>query len=157
MAVKTQGTEMWFVLNDSHGYSIAKVQCPTGIQGLGGARNQIDITCLDDEEMQYVGGMPNPGTLTANINFDGANVSHQELLRLFKTGDTTQFIIGFRDGTAPPTINNSTGILTFPTTRTYLEFDGYVSDFPFDFTINSVVKTAMQIQRSGPVNEHFKV
>lgn len=36
-----------------------------------------------------------------------------------------------------------------PTTRTWFIFDGYVSDFPFDFAANTVVTTAATIQRSG--------
>lgn len=36
-----------------------------------------------------------------------------------------------------------------PPTRTWFLFDGYVSDFPFDFAANTVVTTAATIQRSG--------
>ncbi len=36
-----------------------------------------------------------------------------------------------------------------PNTRTWYLFDGYVSDFPFDFSANTVVTTAATIQRSG--------
>lgn len=36
-----------------------------------------------------------------------------------------------------------------PKTRTWFTFQGYVSDFPFDFAANAVVSTAATIQRSG--------
>jgi len=36
-----------------------------------------------------------------------------------------------------------------PATRTWFTFEGYVSDFPFDFAQNTVVTTAATIQRSG--------
>lgn len=36
-----------------------------------------------------------------------------------------------------------------PDTRTWFTFRGYVSDFPFDFSANTVVTTAATIQRSG--------
>jgi len=36
-----------------------------------------------------------------------------------------------------------------PDNRTWFEFKGYVSDFPFDFAGNTVVTTAATIQRSG--------
>lgn len=36
-----------------------------------------------------------------------------------------------------------------PETRTWFVFEGYVSDFPFDFAANAVVSTAATIQRSG--------
>ncbi|NBA95506.1 phage tail tube protein [Pseudomonas sp. R5(2019)] len=38
---------------------------------------------------------------------------------------------------------------SLPTTRTWFLFDGYVSDFPFDFAANTVVVTSATIQRSG--------
>lgn len=36
-----------------------------------------------------------------------------------------------------------------PNTRTWFTFRGYVSDFPFDFSANTIVTTAATIQRSG--------
>ena len=36
-----------------------------------------------------------------------------------------------------------------PSTRTWFIFDGYVSDFPFDFSANAAVTTAATVQRSG--------
>ena len=36
-----------------------------------------------------------------------------------------------------------------PTNRTWNTFDGYVSGFPFNFALNSVVQSAVSIQRSG--------
>lgn len=41
------------------------------------------------------------------------------------------------------------GDFSLPNTRTWFVFDGYVSDFPFDFAANTVVTTAATIQRSG--------
>ncbi len=40
----------------------------------------------------------------------------------------------------------------FPDTRTWFTFQGYVSDFPFDFAQNTVVTTEVSIQRSGDSN-----
>lgn len=39
--------------------------------------------------------------------------------------------------------------LVVPDTRTWFKFRGYVSDFPFDFSQNTVVTTEVSIQRSG--------
>lgn len=36
-----------------------------------------------------------------------------------------------------------------PPTRTWFLFDGYISDFPFDFAANAAVTTAATIQRTG--------
>lgn len=38
----------------------------------------------------------------------------------------------------------------FPSTRTFFTFEGYVSDFPFDFGLNALVTSTVTVQRSGP-------
>ncbi|MNT93817.1 hypothetical protein D3C72_2353800 [compost metagenome] len=48
-----------------------------------------------------------------------------------------------------PTLNTEGDDFELPTTRTWFVFQGYVADFPFDFAANSVVSTAVSIQRSG--------
>jgi hypothetical protein len=49
--------------------------------------------------------------------------------------------------TATATLGDYNWVL--PDTRTWFEVDGYISDFPFDFSLNSVVTTDVSIQRSG--------
>ena len=44
-----------------------------------------------------------------------------------------------------------------PTDRTWNTFDGYVSGFPFNFALNSVVQSAVSIQRSGDAFWYPKV
>src|SRR4029077_18752380 len=116
MAVQTKGSEMWVRLQDSNGYNLLKIDCPTGITGLGGAKPQIDVTCLDDTEMRFIAGMANPGTLTVNINFDPSDASHLALWDSFNAEgqETLTFVIGFGDGTADPTADPTTGVITYP-------------------------------------------
>lgn len=158
MAVQTKGSEMWVRLQDSNGYHLLKIDCPTGITGLGGAKPQVDVTCLDDTEMRFIAGMANPGTLTVNINFDPSDDSHLALWDSFNAEgqETLTFVIGFGDGTSDPTVDSGTGVITYPSTRTFINFDGYIADLPIDIAINTVVKSAMQIQRSGGRTLHPK-
>jgi hypothetical protein len=157
VGVKVQGTQLFLRFNDSSGYSMVQVGCPTGVTGLGGAANQIDDTCLDDEEMKYQRGMPNPGTMQVALNFDPSKISHQQLWDLFDSGDNVQWVLGWSDGkNIAPTVNNSTGVITFPDTRTFTEFNGYIADLPLDFAINTLVKSNMAVQRSGPRTMHYK-
>lgn len=51
-------------------------------------------------------------------------------------------------GTATAAIADEDG-LNLPASRTWFVFDGYVSDFPFDFAANAVVTSQITIQRSG--------
>lgn len=157
MSFTTKGTQLYMLYNNSNGYNIVQIGCPTGITGLGGAASQVDDTCLDDVEMKYKPGMPNPGQMTVNLNFDPTKVSHQDLWSLFEAQTTITWIVGWSDGKdIPPTANNTTGVITYPTTRTFTDFDGYIADLPLDFAINSLVKSAMTVQRSGARTMHYK-
>ena len=51
---------------------------------------------------------------------------------------------------------DGSGTVTYPSTRTYIDWHGYLADFPFDAAINSVYKTNMTIQRSGARGLHKK-
>lgn len=157
MALTTKGTELFLVQEDSAGFDLIKIGCPTGISGLGGAKSQVETTCLDSEEQEFIAGFAQPGALTVNLDFDPAKISHEELWELSESGDKRKWVIGLSDGATSivPAVD-TTGTLTFPTTRTFIEFTGYVSDMPLDFALNSVVKSAMQIQRSGPRVLHKK-
>lgn len=156
--MKTKGTELFVrVVDTTGGYEIIKIQCPTGIQGLGGAAGQVDDTCLDDDEMTYSAGMPNPAQVTIPINFDPSLESHRKLRDLYRSQETVLWAIGDSDGAKgiAPTVAGD-GTVTYPITRTFHSFLGYVADAPLDYTINQNVKSNVSIQRSGPVTDHYK-
>lgn len=157
MSTKTKGTQLWVETVDTAGSTWVQIGCPTGISGFGGAKSQIDETCLDSDEMEFGPGMASPGALTVNLNFDPAVVSHRELWELFENDAVRRFAIGLSDGakTIVPGFDTA-GEATFPTARTFIEFRGYVADFPLEMAINSNVTSAVSIQRTGPRIPHWK-
>lgn len=157
MSVKTKGTQVWVERVTTAGSEWLQIGCPTGVSGLGGAKSQIDETCLDSEEMEYGPGMANPGALTINLNFDPQVISHRELWELFENDEIRNFAIGMSDGakTIIPTFDTS-GAAVFPSTRTFIQFTGYVADFPLEFALNANVQSAVSIQRTGPRIPHWK-
>ena len=146
MAVKTQGTELWF-LDPSTGDPV-KVGCVTSISGLTAARDQIETTCLDSAARTYEAGMATPGAATFGINFDPSDASHVRLHELYVAGTKVDWALGWSDGTADPTGDSSGFTLPLPTTRTWITFNGYVSDLPFDFALNAVVASTVSVQVS---------
>ena len=69
--VKTQGTELYFVDASvtASAPDLVKMSCPTGVQGLGGAKDQIETTCLDaTTDKEFAGGLGNPGTVSVPFN-----------------------------------------------------------------------------------------
>ena len=157
MAQLTKGVQMFVESVDTAGSTWIQIGCPTGISGLGGSKSQIDVTCLDSEEMEYLPGMAAPGALTVNLNFDPSVVSHRELWDLFEGEQVRRFAIAMSDGakTIIPTFDTA-GVAVFPTTRSFIEFEGYVADLPLDFAINGVVTSALSVQRTGPRIPHWK-
>ncbi|MDI5890599.1 phage tail tube protein [Halomonas rhizosphaerae] len=49
--------------------------------------------------------------------------------------------------TATATLGDTVFVL--PTTRSWLQYEGYVADFPFNFATDSIVNTDVSVQRSG--------
>lgn len=158
MSVKTKGTQIFLEVIDTAGSSWVQIGCPTGITGLGGAKSEIDDTCLDSDEMESSPGMANPSPINVNLNFDPADITHRELWDLFENDQIRRFAIGWSDGakTIVPTFDTA-GAAVFPTTRTFTEFRGYVLDLPLDFALNTNVTSAVQIKRTGARIPHWKV
>lgn len=153
MAVRSQGTEVWFI--DPTTNELVRIVCVTTANFPGAPREQIETTCLESDARSYVPGLATPGAASFTINFDPAEPSHQRLYDLYDTAeDDVWFAVGWSDGTAPPTVDSSGFV--FPTTRSYLEVLASVTDVPFDFSVNSVVATAISLQVSGKGIAHWK-
>jgi hypothetical protein len=144
MAVKTQGTQLYFI--DPDDFSVVTVGCVTTLTGLTAARDQIETTCLDSTARTYVAGMATPGQAQFTINFDPSDDSHTRLHELYVEGTSLDWALGWNDGTEAPTEDSTAFVL--PATRTWITFEGFISDLPFDFALNSVVTSNVSVQVS---------
>lgn len=91
--------------------------------------------------------MATPGQAQFGINFDPSEASHSRLHELYVAGTKVDWALGWSDGTADPTVNSACDFV-LPSTRTWLTWNGYISDCPFDFAINAVVSSNVSIQIS---------
>ena len=150
MAIKTQGTQLYFIDETSAGCEVIAVDCATSMTGLSNPREQIEVTCLESDTRQYEGGLSTPGQLTVSINFDPAQESHMRLYELWKlNGPNSKFAIGLgQPVNVAPTVDSACEF-EYPITRTFVEFEGYIADIPLEIALNSVVTTAVSIQVSG--------
>ncbi|MFV3326710.1 phage tail tube protein [Pseudomonas sp. NY15372] len=162
MSILTQGTQVFALVPPASGtgpLTVMEVECATAFNPGGSPKEQIEDTCLVARERSYKPGLRTPGQASLTINADPNSPSHIRLHQLSEAdGDTTiRWAVGWSDGpldaggnpTALPTLNTEGDDFELPTTRTWFVFQGYVADFPFDFAANSVVSTAISIQRSG--------
>ena len=150
MSILTQGTQIYFIDSALSSPAIVAVHCATAFNPGGSPADQIEDTCLEAFERSYKPGLRTPGAASMTINADPDQPSHVRLFELsqINPSPTLKWAVGWSDGTAPPTLDVYDEFV-LPTTRTWYTFDGYISDFPFDFALNTVVTTAIAIQRSG--------
>ena len=151
--VKTQGTELYFVDASvtASAPDLVKMSCPTGVQGLGGAKDQIETTCLDaTTDKEFAGGLGNPGTVSVPFNLIPRDFSHQSLFALTDSGADLKWIACLSDGTEQPTLD-SDGVIVTPTLRSSFRFTAYISDVNIDIATNEIVRGTLTLQRSGRV------
>lgn len=149
MAKRTKGT-MLYVIVPAVGVTPAqllRVGCVTNLTGISASRDQIETTCLESEARTYEAGMPTPGTATFTLNFDPEDSSHLAIHSLFRSGTKVDWAIGWSDGTDDPTLGSGDEF-DLSDTRTWILFNGFVADVPFDFALNAVVTSNIGIQLS---------
>ena len=89
MSVKTQGTKLFFADNSATIPAMVKMEAPTGITGLGGAADQIDVTDLDvTTDRQYARGLGSPGQVSVPFIMKPTAASHKRLFELKASGET---------------------------------------------------------------------
>jgi len=132
--IKTQGTELYWA---SAATAVTRVVCPTSISGLGGARDQIETTCLDDTtDKTFTGGLGNPGQVTVAFNVHKSEISHEALLDLKESGAEVSWGIYSSDAATAPTAIGSA--MQSVVGRVSARFQGYVADVAIDIGTNEI-------------------
>lgn len=152
MALKTQGSELYFIDPNASDFPVVRLECPTGITGFGGQADQIDTTCLEDINSRSEPGIFRSGPVTVPFVLRGASEVHagqEAMIALRDSRLTTGWFAGLSDGTALPTKDSDNANLVRPSGRSGFTFRGYVSDLTFDIGGNEVVRGTLLIQMDG--------
>ena len=154
MATKTQGTQLFVMvptIADPTKYEVLTIEGMTSFNPGGNPADQIDITTLENDSKEFTNGLRTPAQSTFSINADPRIESHVRLHQLSESDsdEKLNFIVGWSDGKAVPTINTVGNDVELSKDRSWFRFKGFVADFPFIFESNSVVKTEVPITRSG--------
>lgn len=149
MSIKSQGTNLYFVDPDSG--DVNRLVCPSGITGIGGTIGEEDVTCLEAEGAEFAPAEADGGTVTVSLRFDPRESSHRDLRELFEDlEDRIEFAVGLSDGDTAPTWSSSGGgEWTLPSSRSWLTFAGYISEFSIDIETNARVEGDVSIRVSG--------
>lgn len=152
MAILSQGSQVYALVPseaDPQTFEVLTIACATAFTPGGNPADQIETTCLEETSRSYMPGLRTPAAATLTVNFDPAESSHVRLFDLSQQdpSPTIKWALGWSDGTAVPTVDSDD--FDLPASRTWFTFEGYLSDVPFDFAQNTVVTSAITIQRSG--------
>lgn len=145
MAKKTQGMRLYAIDPDTE--SVLTI-CVTSIDGIDTTNEQIETTTLCDDARTYVSGLATPGQVSYGIQTDPSDSTHVRLHALKVRGDTLNWALGWSDGTAAPTVDSG-GTFDLPTTRSWIRFQGFMTNFPFAAELNGVVRSTVSVQVSG--------
>lgn len=143
MAKLTQGTALFWIKDAA---TVVKVTA-TNVSGISAQRDSIETTDLEANAKTFMPGLMSPGSAQFTIQFDPSNAVHRDLHAAYVAGTSLKWALGWSDGTEAPTA--VAGEFTLPTTRSFIEFEGYIQDVTFDFSLNSVVTSQVSVQVSG--------
>ena len=155
MSMKTQGTQLYTIDPDTQ--QVLKGAGVLSIEGIDSPNSEIEDTTLEERvAKKFKAGLAEPGTATFGVNFDSTTAAHVRLHELKKQGVTLPWALGFSDGfDIAPTVTG--GEFELPDTRTWIDFQGHLAAYPFNFTQNAFVGSSIGIRMSGEVNVTPKV
>lgn len=126
------------------GYTVASVSVGAGGSNYSDATTSVAFSAPEDADGVTAEGVATivDGAITEiTVTNPGSGYSAAPTVTISDSGTGS-------GATATATLADRPTFV-FPPTRTWFTFQGYVSDFPFDFSQNTVVTTEVSIQRSG--------
>lgn len=151
--IDAQGTEIFFI-DPSAPTALVTMDCPTSASKSGGARNTIEIMCLNAVDPEYRLGTRTATTYSIPFALIPSSNSHQTLFDLQESGAVVPFNIALSDGTADPTVE--AGAIVPATGRTSFGFNALVTDVAIDIQTNDVVRGTLTLQVTGPTTTTWK-
>lgn len=109
-AVKTQGTLLQRATGGSPAW--ATITETTSITGPGGEAGEIDVTNFDSTAKEYLPGLKDEGTLTADMNYLPDDTQQQNVISDRTNQTLTNYRIIFNDSASPQNIATFSAYVT---------------------------------------------
>lgn len=153
--LRSQGTEVFVVNPTDTGKEIIKVANVTNIGEYGYQAGDLITTNLDSRAVEKLSALPDGGDLSLTVNVKAGDAGHEWLEANAGTAPRYQVIIGYSDGTAPPTYTGSAPVI--PTTRTFRSFNASLKSFRIQgVSPDSVISAAVTFGVSGEIIPSYK-
>lgn len=150
--IKVQKSQLYYF----DATNIRVVQCAKELELGTDTEEDIDVTCLDDDEDNFDPGKKTPGEGSLTIDLDDENQSHIELIALSKTNPRKKLMwyLGSSNSNEPPTVaTGSPAIVTLPKTRTWWVWEGYLKLAEKTFVKGQFVGYKFPLKKTSIVNE----
>lgn len=151
--LRTQGTELWYVSGPT---TVAKVGNITAFGDFGKQANDLPTTNLDSTAVEKIPGLPDNGEASLTINLDPGSVAHRYLDLIAGASTRVEFLIGYSDGTAPPTAVASAIVAPAASARTSDKFLAGVKSFRKSVGTDSILSVNVALAISGAITTVYK-
>ena len=154
--VATQKTNLYWRRLSGGTYSIVKIPGVTSLASSPGSPQKIDVTDMDSTAVESLAGLQDNGQLQVALNrlpYNDGNRDDQILYLTQANGDVSLYIIGLSDGTAPPTVDSGSGVVTYPNTRSWMHFSGSFVGASSNIAARDAVRITAPIEISGSITE----
>ncbi|MEJ7746057.1 MAG: phage tail tube protein [Luteimonas sp.] len=151
--LRSQGTEIW-VANGA--MTVLKIGNVTGYGDFGKQSSDIVTSNLDSTAVEKIPGLPDVGDVGLTINLDPGSPAHQFLETNAGNGTRYSWLIGYSDGTVPPTAAANAVVAPAATARSTQRFLAGVKSFRESIGLDGVVSVNVALAISGGVSRVWK-
>lgn len=112
----------------------AQIGQVTSISGPDGSVPEVDVTNLDSTGKEYIGGLPDFGSVTLEVIFDAATATtmHEQIWNDFLSQTVTTYQIRLSDSP-----------------QTTITFTGYPNQYSYSLGVDAAVTASLGIKVSG--------
>ncbi|NHB57028.1 hypothetical protein G9F32_03140 [Acinetobacter sp. 194] len=152
--IKVQKSQLYY--HEEGAEDIVAVQCAKELELGTDTEEDIDVTCLDDDEDNFDPGKKTPGEGSLSIDLDDENASHLQLIALSKASPRIKptWYLGSSNSDDPPTVTG--GAVTLPSTRTWWVWTGYLKLAEKTFVKGQFVGYKFPMKKTSIVNETIR-
>jgi hypothetical protein len=150
--IKVQKSQLFY----RDGDEIIAVQCAKELTLGTDTEEDIDVTCIDDEEDNFDPGKKTPGEGSLQIDLDDENESHLKLNALADSNPRKKVMwyLGTSHSTDAPTITG--GEVTLPATRMWMSWEAYLKTPDISLPKGQYIGQTFPMKRTTSIFKKFR-